>query len=155
MKNECSNKKFFVVQEPVKYLNYQDEKIDDKNYFKCDIENLPNHPIDMISIKNAGGINLDKYKEIQTQKSKEDALMINHKNATKKNALEVIQKYFNVSKENTISFGDDYSDIGMFENSGKKVAMGNALSTLKKMATHVTDDNDRNGIAYFINQFIL
>ena len=49
----------------------------------------------------------------------------------KKNALEIIQKYFNISKENTISFGDDYSDIELFENSGKSIAMGNAIPELK------------------------
>ena len=80
--------------------------------------------------------------------------MINDKNATKKNALEVIQKYFNVSKQNTISFGDDYSDLEMFKNSGKGVAMGNAISELKQIATYVTDDNNNNGIANFIHKFI-
>lgn len=155
LENECSNKEFFVVMEPIKYLNYDDEKIDNKDYFKSDIAHLPNDSIDMISIKNAEGIKLEDYSEIHFNKSGKNELMINHKNATKKNALKVIQKYFNVSKENTISFGDDYSDLEMSENSGKSVAMGNAIFELKQMATHVTDDNNSNGIANFINQYIL
>ncbi len=70
-------------------------------------------------------------------------------------ALQVIQKYFNISKENTISFGDDYSDLEVFEKSGKGVAMGNAIVDLKQMADYITDDNNSNGIANFINQYIL
>ena len=42
----------------------------------------------------------------------------------------------------------------MFKNSGKGVAMGNAISELKQIATYVTDDNNNNGIANFIHKFI-
>ena len=58
LKNECSNREVFVVMEPIKYLNYEDEKINHKDYFKRDIDHLPNHEVDMISIKNAEGMNL-------------------------------------------------------------------------------------------------
>lgn len=155
LQKECRDKEFYVVMEPLKYLNYDDEKIDNKDYFKSDIEHLPNRPIDMISVKNRTGIYLEKYPEIQTKKSGKSGIMINHKNATKVNALKVILNYFQIEKENSIVFGDDYSDIEMFENSGISVAMGNAIPELKQIATHVTEDNNHSGIANFINQFIV
>lgn len=155
LENECQDRQFFVVMEPVKYLNYEADKIDNKNYFKCDINQLPNRPVDMISIKNATGMNLEKYDAIQYKKSGKSELMINSKKASKANALKTIMKYFEVQKENVISFGDDYSDLEVFQNSGTSVAMGNAISELKKIAVHITDDNNHNGIANFINQFIL
>lgn len=155
LQNECSDKEFYVVMEPLKYLNYDDEKIDNKDYFKSDIEHLPNRPIDMISVKNRDGISLEKYPEIQTKKSGKTGIMINHKNATKVNALKVILNYFQIEKENSIVFGDDFSDIEMFQNSGTSVAMGNAIPELKQIATYVTEDNNHNGIANFINQFII
>ena len=155
LENECKDKDVFVCMEPIKYLNYDDSKINNKDYFKCDIANLPHHPIDMISVKNAEEVNFEKYNEIQAKKSGKNEWMINHKNATKKNALEVMLQYFKMEKENVIAFGDDYSDLEMFETSGKSVAMGNAIPELKQMATYITDDNNSNGIANFIDQFII
>jgi HAD superfamily hydrolase (TIGR01484 family) len=152
LKKECSNKDIFVVMEPYKYLNYDDKKIDNVDYFKSDIDNLPNKPIDMISIKGIDGINTEKYNMLQFKKSGSNELMVNDKKATKLNSLQVISEYFKISKENIISFGDDYSDIEVFENSGISVAMGNAISELKKIATHITDDNNNNGIAKFIDK---
>lgn len=154
LKNECENRKFFVVQEPYKYLNYEDKKIDNIYYFKSDISNLPNNLIDMISIKNRDGINIDKYEDLQFKKSGLEELMINSKKATKLNALNTISNYFNISKENIISFGDDYSDIEIFKNSGSSIAMKNAIQELKDIASYVTDDNNNNGIAKFINKWI-
>ena len=154
LQKECANKEFFVVMEPLKYLNYDDEKIDNKDYFKTDIEHLPNHPIDMISVKDAQGICFQAYDEIQAKKSGKSELMINHKNATKANALMVILNYFQIKRENVIAFGDDYSDLEVFQNTGKSVAMENAIPELKQIATYITNDNNSNGIANFITKFI-
>lgn len=150
LKNECRKKEFFVVQEPYKYLNYDDKKIDNIDYFRSDIDNLPCMPIDMISISNREGIDTTKYDILQFKKSGASELMVNSKKSTKLNALNAISNYFNISKEDIISFGDDHSDIEVFKNSGISVAMGNAIQELKDIATYVTDDNDSNGIAKFI-----
>lgn len=152
LRKECNNKEFFVVQEPYKYLNYDDKKIDNIDYFKSDIDNLPNKPIDMISIRNREKINTNEYSLLQFKKSGETELMVNSKNATKLNALKIISNYYKISIENIISFGDDYSDIEIFKNSGVSVAMGNAIQELKDIATYVTESNDNNGIANYINR---
>lgn len=152
LKKECMNKEFFVVEEPYKYLNYEDKKIDNIDYFKSNIDSLPNKPIDMISIRNRDGINIDKYELLQFKKSAVSELMVNSKKATKLNALKAIANYFKISKENIIAFGDDYSDIEVFENSGISVAMENAIQELKNIATYITDSNDDNGIANYINK---
>lgn len=154
LKKECSNKDFFVVQEPYKYLNYDNEIIDNIDYFKSDIDNLPRIPIDMISIRDREGIDITQYEILQFKKSGESELMVNSKKSTKLNALNVIANYFNISKEDIISFGDDYSDIEVFKKSSISVAMGNAIQELKDIATYVTDDNDSNGIAKYINKFM-
>lgn len=151
LEEQCKTKEFFVVMEPYKYLNYDDKKIDNRYYFKSNIDNLPNKPIDMISISKREGIHIDLYPMFQFKKSGKSELMVNSKKATKLNALNTIAEFFNISKEDIISFGDDYSDLEVFENSGTSVAMGNAIEELKKVATYVTDDNNSNGIANFIN----
>jgi len=155
LKKECTNKDFFVVQEPYKYLNYEDDKIDNIDYFKTDIDNLPNNPIDMISIRSGEEINIEKYNLLQLKKAGVSELMVNSKKATKLTSLKVISNYFKISKQNIISFGDDYVDIELFENSGVSVAMGNSIQELKEIATYITDDNDNNGIAKFINKNII
>lgn len=152
LKEECKNKEFFVVMEPYKYLNYDDKKIDNIYYFKSSIDNLPNKPIDMISIRERNGININTYSMLQFKKSGKSEIMVNSKDATKLNALKTIANFFNISKENIVSFGDDYSDLEIFENSGISVAMGNAIAELKQVATYVTDDNNSNGIVNFIKQ---
>lgn len=154
LKKECSNKEFFVVEEPYKYLNYEDKKIDNIYYFKTNIDSLPNKPIDMISIRDREGINVNKYELLQFKKSSVSELMVNSKNATKLKALKTIANYFNIPKKNIIAFGDDYSDIEVFENSGTSVAMGNAIPELKNIATFITDSNDNNGISKYLNKTI-
>ena len=151
LENECINKELFIVMEPYKYLTYADRKIDNMYYYRTNITDLPNNPIDMISIRNREGINIEKYNTLKFKKSGAKELMVNSKKATKLNSLKIISNYFGITKDDIISFGDDYSDIEVFENSGKSIAMGNAIKELKDVATYITDDNNNNGIANFIN----
>lgn len=154
LEKECANKNFFVVMEPYKYLNYEDKKIDNIDYFKADIKSLPKNQIDMISIRNREGIDVEKYDILQFKKSGANELMVNSKEATKLNALKVIAEFFEILKENIISFGDDFSDIEVFNNSGISVAMGNSIPELKEIASHITDDNNNEGIANYINKVL-
>lgn len=71
---------------------------------------------------------------------------ITRKHITKANGIDIIAKYFNVSKENIISVGDNYNDLPMFEKSGFSIAMGNSAEEVKKQADYVTDDILQDGI---------
>ena len=42
----------------------------------------------------------------------------------------------------------------MFKESGIKVAMGNACQELKEKADYITDTNDKNGVAVFIDKYL-
>lgn len=153
LENECKNKDFICAIEPYKYFSFEDPKIDNKNYFKSDINRLPELPIDMITVRKAEKIDVEKYKNIQIRKTRNNELLITAKKATKLNSLKIIANYFKIKKENIIVFGDDFSDIEMFKNCGYSIAMGNAVKEVKDIATYVTQDNDNNGIASFINKF--
>lgn len=54
----------------------------------------------------------------------------------------------------TVVFGDEVNDLSMFENVKYSVAMGNSNQEIKEAATFVTDSNNENGIANFINKYI-
>lgn len=71
---------------------------------------------------------------------------ITRKHITKANGIDIIAKYFDVSKENIISVGDNYNDLPMFEKSGYSIAMGNSVDAVKKQADYVTDDILQDGI---------
>ena len=70
--------------------------------------------------------------------------------ATKENAIEFISEYLNISFENMIAFGDDYSDAGMLKLCGTGIAMGNAIDSVKAIADDVTKSNDEDGVAWYL-----
>lgn len=77
---------------------------------------------------------------------------ITRKNITKANGIDVIAKYYHVSKEDIISVGDNYNDLPMFEKSGCSIAMGNSVEDVKKAANIVTYDIDHDGIYHAFQQ---
>ena len=46
-------------------------------------------------------------------------------------------------------------NLSMIEAAGVGVAMGNAVSKIKEIADYVTLTNDEDGIAYYLDKFIL
>ncbi len=66
----------------------------------------------------------------------------------------IIEK-IGVKTENVIAFGDDYNDFDMIKNAGIGVAMGNAEESIKKIASIVTDTNNNDGVAKYIEKNVL
>ena len=60
-----------------------------------------------------------------------------------------------IKTENIIAFGDDYNDFDMIKNAGIGVAMGNAEQTIKQISDFVTDTNNNDGVAKYIEKNIL
>ncbi len=60
------------------------------------------------------------------------------------------QKRFDIEKSRTASIGDSYVDIGLFENSGLKIAFNPSSKVLREMADHVIEDNDIKKILEYI-----
>ncbi len=77
------------------------------------------------------------------------------KGATKENAVIKMCAACNISTEQIIAFGDDYADIGMLKLCGKGIAMGNAIDEVKAASDYVTDDNDNEGIAEYLEKSII
>lgn len=80
---------------------------------------------------------------------------ITNKDVSKGNAIKKILEYLNIPKENSIGFGDHINDYDLFNAVGFKVAMGNANDNLKVQADFITLTNDENGVADFINKYLL
>ena len=68
------------------------------------------------------------------------------KNISKAHAVEVLLKYLNADKKDTIAFGDAKIDIPMLEFCAVGVAMQNGGDEIKKIADFVTDSVDEDGL---------
>ena len=69
-----------------------------------------------------------------------------HKNANKGIALQHLQKYLEITKEETMAFGDNINDLEMIENSGISYAIGNARDEIKAAADYIADTNVNDGV---------
>ena len=77
-----------------------------------------------------------------------------NKNISKGSAITKLLKILNIEKENSLCFGDYLNDLEMFEACGYKIAMENACDELKEKADYITLSNNKNGISYFLDNYI-
>lgn len=75
--------------------------------------------------------------------------------ATKENAILILCQKMNISPQEIIAFGDDFNDIEMLKICGKGIAMNNAISQVKEIANDVTKSNDEDGVAWYLEKYIL
>lgn len=89
-------------------------------------------------------------------RSFDSIIELNALGASKGNALMDLASRLKIDQKDVMIFGDQGNDISMFSNPNfMKIAMGNAISTIKDKADYVTDDNDHNGIAKALKKFVL
>lgn len=79
-------------------------------------------------------------------------VQIMSKNATKWNGICAMLEALNISKAETVYYGDDNDDIEPIQMCGTGVAVANALETVISEADYVTGSNDEDGVAHFIEE---
>lgn len=77
------------------------------------------------------------------------------KGIDKAQALRKTMEQIGCKAENMIAFGDAQNDRSMLKMAGVGVAMGNATDELKEIANVVTDTNDDDGIATYLERCVL
>ncbi len=75
--------------------------------------------------------------------------------AMKESGVEKLARHLNISYEEIIAFGDDYSDIGMLKLCGTGVAMENAIAPAKKAADAIAPANTQDGVAMYLANHVL
>lgn len=78
-------------------------------------------------------------------------IFIANPNSNKGDGIKNFCKALNISLEETVGIGDDYNDISMFKMVGTSVAMGNAYPEIKEICDFITDTNEDNGVAKWLN----
>ncbi|MFB4210827.1 Cof-type HAD-IIB family hydrolase [Shouchella sp. JSM 1781072] len=85
-------------------------------------------------------------------KSHVSVLEIAPNHVTKATALHEVAKHYNINTEHIIAFGDEENDLEMIQFAGQGIAMGNAIPELKDIAHAVTDSNEEDGIAAYLEK---
>lgn len=70
-------------------------------------------------------------------------------------AIQSLIKAFGINPEETAAIGDGPNDIQMLRNAGISAAMANASPEVKAAADHVTGHHEQDGLAEFIEGFLV
>lgn len=98
---------------------------------------------------------LKKFSNISTVSSAKGLLDIWASKISKGSAVKVLAEKLGVNLEQVIAFGDNYNDVELFEAVGIPIAMENSVEEIKSLAKYTTLNNDDDGIAYAIDNFII
>jgi len=78
-----------------------------------------------------------------------------NKNAGKVQAIKALANHLDIELSNIIAFGDDLNDVEMLEQCGYGVDVSNAIEEVLSVADFITDSNDEDGVAKFIERNLL
>lgn len=123
---------FNQINKPLEKLNLYHRTVEDREHSLSKLKDLD------ISLKYAEGTSLEC-----------SALNIN-----KGTGLQKLCEYLNIDIQDTIAIGDADNDLEILEVAGLSVAMGNASNHIKELADVITLDNDHDGIAKIIEEYI-
>ncbi len=77
------------------------------------------------------------------------------RHVSKEKAIRNLQQQLGITQEETCAFGDFDNDISMFQAAGIRVAMQNASDAMKEIADTICLTNEEDGVADFIERFLL
>ncbi len=83
-----------------------------------------------------------------------DCIDIVNKGVSKGNAIEILQKKWNITPEETMTFGDNYNDIEMLQQAKYSFAMAHSEQGVKKCANYIAGDNNEGAVVAQIKKFV-
>ena len=86
--------------------------------------------------------------------SSDEWLDIMDKSVTKGAGLEILQKKFGISYDETMAFGDYFNDIDMLKKAKYSFAMANASDEIKRHCNFIAPDNNNFGASTMIKKYI-
>ena len=98
----------------------------------------------------------EQFSELDSQRfSDGDWYKFTKSGITKEKAISAVCEACHVDVSEIVAFGDDYADIGMLKMCGVGVAMGNAIQEVKEIADDITLSNEEDGVAAWLEQWII
>jgi HAD superfamily hydrolase (TIGR01484 family) len=99
---------------------------------------------------------INGFPEVRTVRYSDVSMVtVVHREATKLNALSAVERALNITADEIVTFGDDYSDINLLSNYANSVAVANAIDEVKAVANYFCGDCDEDGVAKWIEENIL
>ena len=126
--------KFEEMNRPVDKIQALFTSVEDRDAARKEIEGVPG-----IEITGALPMNLE----------------INAAGVNKGKAMIELGKVLGIPREEIMAFGDGNNDLKMLKEVGTGVAMENAIPSVKEAADYVTLSNDEEGVAKFIEKYVL
>lgn len=80
---------------------------------------------------------------------------ITNEKANKWEAIKKIADILEIKENEIVTIGDNINDEKMLKRAGLGIAMGESTEELKNVADKVTLDNDNDGVAYAIRNYVL
>lgn len=93
--------------------------------------------------------------DVSVMSSVENNFEVMEAGISKGNGVKALAEYYGIDRSEVVCIGDNENDISMIEYAGLGVAMGNATEDLKSAADIITETNDNDGVARFIEEYIL
>lgn len=84
----------------------------------------------------------------------EDLYAFTHKESGKYQAVCALGKLLNIDLEDMDAFGDDENDYEILKYCGRGVAVSNAIPMIKEIADEITDSNDEDGVAKYLERYL-
>ncbi|EQB35283.1 MULTISPECIES: Cof-type HAD-IIB family hydrolase [Virgibacillus] len=91
-----------------------------------------------------------QFEDMSIVSSADHNFELEHKHASKGQALELLANHFQLNLTDTAAVGDSFNDLSMLRIAGKSAAMENAPQAIKEACQQVTLSNTENGVAHFI-----
>jgi len=82
-------------------------------------------------------------------------LEFGHPLASKSEGLQLWAKHMGADPAEICVFGDHVNDLGLFEAGGRRIAVANSHEEILKLADEVIDSNDEDGVAKYIDRFMI
>ena len=97
----------------------------------------------------------DIFPDLYIVKSTPYFLEFSNPEASKKCAVEFLQNYWELKKEEILTIGDQNNDIALLQAGGLKIAKGNATDELKEIADYITESVYEDGFVKAMEKFCL
>ena len=85
----------------------------------------------------------------------EDLYRFANINAVKWKAIKAVSDFYNIDTNMFVAFGDDKNDLEMIKNCGIGIAVENAIDEVKNVAKYICETNNNDGVAKWLEKYIL
>lgn len=98
---------------------------------------------------------VEAHKALGWEESKKVHVTITHPQASKQHGIVYVADKLGIDPSEIIGIGEGYNDFSFLMACGLKVAMGNAIDAIKKIADYVAPTVADDGVADVIKKFVL